>query len=255
MKASITKNKSFKRAFTMISSILFWIFIWEIASIIINKEAYLPSPFTTFHALCNLLPQKVFYFSIMSTLFRVFTGFIISCVLAILLGLLCGFNKYIHDLFMPLIVTIRATPVISIIIIAIIWFKSNNVPIFISFLMCFPIIWTNVVEGIKNVDIKLIEMTKIYKIKKYRVITSLYIPSIIPYLTSGMSTALGIGWKVTVAAEVLSLPKFAIGTHLYDSKVYIEIPYLFAWTIVVVMLSFLFENFFRKMMKRFTTWR
>ena len=60
-----------------------------------------------------------------------------------------------------------------------------------------------------------------------------------------MISALGIGWKVTSAAEVLSLPKYSIGRFLYDSKVYLEIPDLFAWTIIIVALSFLFEKILR----------
>jgi NitT/TauT family transport system permease protein len=135
----------------------------------------------------------------------------------------------------------RTIPVMSIIIIAIMWFKDTNVPIFVAFLMCFPIIWTNTVSGIRSTDIKLLQMCKVYKIKKTRVIGSVYLYWSLPYIQAGMVSALGIGWKVTSAAEVLSLPKYSIGRFLYDSKVYLEIPNLFAWTIIIVSLSFLFE--------------
>jgi NitT/TauT family transport system permease protein len=145
----------------------------------------------------------------------------------------------------------------SFIIIAIIWFASSMVPVFVGFLMCFPIIFTNVYEGVKNVDNKLLEMSKVYNIKKLRVVRNIYIPSLIPYILAGMTTALGIGWKATVAAEVLSHPKYAIGTHLYDAKVYLESAELFAWTIVVIGLSFIFEYvikmLFRKKIKERTS--
>jgi NitT/TauT family transport system permease protein len=108
--------------------------------------------------------------------------------------------------------------------------------------MCFPIIWTNTVTGIRSTDVKLLEMCQVYKIKKLRVIKSVYLYSSLPYIQAGMISALGIGWKVTSAAEVLSLPKYSIGRFLYDSKVYLEIPDLFAWTIIIISLSFLFEG-------------
>jgi NitT/TauT family transport system permease protein len=136
----------------------------------------------------------------------------------------------------------RTIPVMSIIIIAIMWFRDTNVPIFVAFLMCFPIIWTNTVSGIRSTDVKLLEMCEVYKIRRMRVIRSVYFYSSLPYIKAGMVSALGIGWKVTSAAEVLSLHKYSIGRFLYDSKVYLEIPDLFAWTVIIVSLSFLFEG-------------
>jgi len=115
--------------------------------------------------------------------------------------------------------------------------------------MCFPIVWTNTVIGIKNTDIKLLEMCKLYNIKKFRIIKSVYSYSALPYIKAGMISALGICWKVTSAAEVLSLPKYSIGRFLYDSKVYLEIPDLFAWTIIIVILSFMFEKFLKTIFK------
>ena len=129
----------------------------------------------------------------------------------------------------------------SFILIAVIWFKSDNVPIFICFLMCFPIIWTSVVGGINNVDQRLIDMAYVYKVDKRYIIKDIYIPSIIPYVTTSMITSLGLGWKVTVAAEVLSSPRFSIGTKLYDAKIYVESGQLFAWTLVVIILSLILE--------------
>ncbi|NLK63785.1 MAG: ABC transporter permease subunit [Tissierellia bacterium] len=236
MMNSILRNKN------KLFIILFWIFIWEILSLIIAQEIYLPSPHAAFSSLINLLTSKDTYITIYYSTYRTLAGFFLSCLSGILLGIICGIYKPIYDLFNPLIIIMRTIPVMSIIIIAIIWFKDTNVPIFVAFLMCFPIIWTNTVSGIRSTDNKLLEMCEVYKIKKIRVISSVYLYSSLPYIQAGMVSALGIGWKVTSAAEVLSLPKYSIGRFLYDSKVYLEIPDLFAWTIIIVSLSFLFET-------------
>ena len=229
--------------------ILFWILIWEILSLIINQEIYLPSPHAAFSSLMNLLNKKDTYTTILYSTYRTLTGFFLSCALGILLGIICGIHKAVCNLFYPLIGIIRTIPVMSIIIIAIMWFKDTNVPIFVAFLMCFPIIWTNSVSGIHSTDIKLLQMCEVYKVKKIRIIKSVYFNSSLPYIKAGMISALGIGWKVTSAAEVLSLPKYSIGRFLYDSKVYLEIPDLFAWTIIIVSLSFLFENLLKYIFK------
>lgn len=222
--------------------ILFWISIWGIISLIINREIYLPSPYSTLRALYKLLFFQDTYITILFSSYRTICGFILSCVLGIILGYFCGINEFMYDLFNPLISIMRTVPIMSIIIIALMWFKDTNVPIFVAFLMCFPLIWTNTVIGIKNTDIKLLEMCKLYNIRKLRIIKSVYSYSALPYIKAGMISALGIGWKVTSAAEVLSLPKYSIGRFLYDSKVYLEIPDLFAWTIIIIALSILFEK-------------
>lgn len=224
--------------------------MWEIFSLIINQEIYLPSPISTFYAIIDLLKSYDTYITIFYSTYRTIVGFIISFVAGTILGYFCGINKFIYDLFNPLIGIIRTVPVMSIIIIAIMWFKDTNVPIFVAFLMCFPIIWTNTVSGIKSTDIKLLQMCKVYNINKLRIIKSVYFYSALPYIKAGMISALGIGWKVTSAAEVLSLPKYSIGRFLYDSKVYLEIPDLFAWTFIIILLSILFEKLLKILFKR-----
>ncbi|HPB79360.1 MAG TPA: ABC transporter permease subunit [Sedimentibacter sp.] len=243
MMNSILRNKN------KLLIILFWIFVWEILSLIIAQEIYLPSPHAAFSSLMNLLISKDTYITIYYSTYRTLTGFFLSCVFGIFLGIISGIHKTVYNLLNPLIVIIRTIPVMSIIIIAIMWFKDTNVPIFVAFLMCFPIIWTNTVSGILSTDVKLLQMCEVYKIKKSRIISSVYFYSSLTYIKAGMISALGIGWKVTSAAEVLSLPKYSIGRFLYDSKVYLEIPDLFAWTIIIVSLSFLFESLLKTIFK------
>ena len=243
MMNSILRNKN------KLLIILFWIFVWEILSLIIAQEIYLPSPHAAFSSLMNLLISKDTYITIYYSTYRTLTGFFLSCIFGMFLGIISGIHKPVYNLLNPLIVIIRTIPVMSIIIIAIMWFKDTNVPIFVAFLMCFPIIWTNTVSGILSTDVKLLQMCEVYKIKKSRIISSVYFYSSLPYIKAGMISALGIGWKVTSAAEVLSLPKYSIGRFLYDSKVYLEIPDLFAWTIIIVSLSFLFESLLKTIFK------
>lgn len=236
------KNKGIPRSII----IIFWVGVWGLASLMMNREIYLPSPMSTARALLGLSVKGRFWHSILMTFIRVIAGFIISSLSGLALGIICGLNRYLYELINPLVVAIKSTPVMSLIIIALIWFQSGQVPIFVCFLMCFPIIWTNVVEGIRQVDHRLLEMARVYRVKGGLVLKEIYIPSLGPYLVAGITTALGLGWKVTVAAEVLSNPKYSIGGHLYSAKVYLESPELFAWTLVVILLSFAFEQLFKK---------
>ena len=243
---TILKNKNI----TGVMIAIFWIAIWEIASLLIGKEVYLPSPLNTLKALFALSITSKFWYSIAMTFIRVVVGFVISCIAGIILGIICGLNRFLYQLLNPLVIAIKSTPVMSIIIIALIWFQSGRVPIFVCFLMCFPIVWTNAVEGIRQVSKDLLQMARVYRVNRSLIIRRIYIPSISPYLIAGITTALGLGWKVTVAAEVLSNPKFSIGGNLYGAKVYLESSELFAWTSVVVILSFAFEYLFKYIIGR-----
>jgi len=248
------KNSILQSKYRNFFIVLFWILVWEILSLIINQEIYLPSPGATFIALFNLLTERNTYITLLYSTYRTLSGFMISCVSGIIFGYFCGISKTVYNLFNPLVSIIRTVPVMSIIIIAIMWFKDTNVPIFVAFLMCFPIIWTNTVSGIQSTDIKLLQMCRVYNIKKSRIVKSVYFYSTLPYIKAGMISALGISWKVTSAAEVLSLPKYSIGSYLYDSKVYLEIPNLFAWTIIIILLSILFEKILKIIFKAGQIW-
>ncbi|MGE5328812.1 MAG: ABC transporter permease [Deltaproteobacteria bacterium] len=250
MKASTIKNS----ILTFISFILI-IVLWKLASLLVGSEIIIPSPESTFNSLASIVASESFLRIIFETIVRVLEAFLIACIAGIVVGLITGFSKIIDSLFKPFLVIIMSTPVISFILIALIWFKSGEIPIFVAFLVIFPIITTNVSEGIKNIDLKLVQMTKAYRIKRIRVLTEVYLPSILSYLVAGISTAVGIGWKVVITTEVLSQPKFSIGTSLDTAKVYLETSNVFAWTIIAILLSFFFEKLVRLVESQIFKWR
>lgn len=244
MKISIIK-KSRK-----IIILIFWLLIWELCSLFINQPLFLPSPFQVLKILMNLIGGAYFWKSIFNSISRVILGLFLSIVIGITIGIAAGLNKFIEELLNPLIVCIRATPIMSVIILALVWFRSYYVSVFTAILTCFPIIYTNVLQGIKSVDIELIQMANIYKVKKKYIIKNIYLPGVKPYIVSGILMCLGLGFKVSVSSEVLSTPKYSIGLNLLNSKSMLETAELFAWTIVVILLSFIFEMVFKNYIKR-----
>ena len=226
--------------------IIFWLGIWQILHGVVGREIYIPSPRNVFTTLLELVFLPHFWKSVGASIYRVLAGLFLSIFAGSFLGILAGLNKHIYDLIYPLVLVIKSTPVLSFIIIALIWFSSSSVPIFIGFLMCFPVIWTNVTTSMHQVDKNLLEMAKSYGVRKWGVYKNIYFPSIFPYFLAGCITCLGLSWKVTVAAEVLSHPRNSIGSNLYSAKVYLDSRELFAWTLVVILLSLFFERVFAK---------
>ncbi|MCG8401304.1 MAG: ABC transporter permease subunit [Firmicutes bacterium] len=231
-------------------SILILVGIWKIISLLLNSEIILPSPEKAAGQMWDIFCSDKFWPAVAATVARGLAGFGISLVVGVAVGLLAGFNAFFRALSDPLIQFIRSIPLMSIILLALIWFKKDWVAVFVSFLIAFPIICSNVIEGVRNADQNLVQMARLYKIKPWRVLTEIYLPSIAPYLLAGASTALGMNWKVIVSAEVLSQPVLAVGTQLELAKVHLETARLFAWTAVAIMLSFFFEFLLRTAAKK-----
>ena len=214
--------------------------------LLIGKDIYFPSPLSVVKTFLGLLAEKntwtVIGFSIYRTLFALFA----SAVLGVLFGMVCGRSRTMYDFINPLIVVLKSTPVVSVIIIAIIWFRSTDVPIFSGFLMCFPIVFTGTVAGIRGTDPKLVEMCSFYKIGRFEMLKSLYFPSSRPYINASIVSAIGICWKAVAAAEVLSMPRLSIGANLYFAKTALDPALLFAWTAIIILLSFVFETIYAK---------
>ncbi len=231
-----------KRFLRLLIPVLFWLLLWEIASIFINKEILLPSPFSVGAKLAVLLCDYNFYLSVCLTLLRVVLGYFIGAVAGTVLAVISFYHKWIGAIISPLFTIIRATPVASFIILALVWLGKNFIPSFTAMLMVMPIFYGSTLTGIHSTDKKLSEVSEIYKFGKIKKLRLLYFPSALPFFLSGAKTSLGLAWKSGVAAEVLCSVKYSIGGEIYNSKLYLETTELVAWTLCVVILSLILEN-------------
>ena len=205
-----------------------WLAVWELASLYIGQEILLVSPVSVLRRLTVLAVQSDFWGSIAFSL----------------LASLSAAFRFVRDLLAPAMAAIKAVPVASFIILVLIWVPSRNLSVVISFLMVLPVIYTNVLGGILSTDRKLLEMAQVFRIPLFRRIRYIYLSQLLPYLRTGFSLSLGLCWKAGVAAEVIGIPKGSIGEKLYEAKVYLETPDLFSWTLVIVLISVIFEKLF-----------
>lgn len=232
MKPSITRNK-----IKNVGVIIGWIFIWQIIYLKVGKEVLVPSPFHTIQEVMRMAGDLKFYIQIAFTLERVAVGVSLSLILGSVTSLLSYNNKEVEIFLRPAIAFMKSTPIMAIIILAILWFPSHKVPIFVCFLMCYPIVYTNVLAGFKALDTGLIELSKVYKVKPWICMRKCYLPQLKPYLYAALDLTLGMAWKVVIAAEVLSVPPYSVGYALMDAKRYLETKQVFAWLMVIVSLS------------------
>ena len=222
--------------------LLFWVGVWFALSLLIGSELLLPSPLQTLRALGELALTAEFWLTVGRSLLRVLSGILAAAVLGVLLAMLTESSAPARSLLSPLMTLVKNTPVASFIILALIWLGRDILPVFIAGLMVLPVVWANVSAGIAGRDPALLEMARVYGLPRSRVLRRITIPSILPHFRAALRSALGLGWKAGIAAEVLTVPQRSIGRMIYESKLYLETTSLFAWTLAVVVISLLIER-------------
>ncbi|MFW5689531.1 MAG: ATP-binding cassette domain-containing protein [Spirochaetota bacterium] len=210
---------------------------WAIASRLIGAEIILPTPLETLLSLASALGSPAFFLHLAATLLRALAGFGIAFALGLGWGLLSGTRHGAGDVLRPALVFIRATPVIAVILLALIWFRSAFAPIFVTWLMVLPVVVENVATGARAASGELLEMATLFRVPSGRRVRQLTVPALRPYLFASAHSGLGMAFKVTVAAEVLVQPARALGGAMQEARFYLDTPRILALTIAVVALS------------------
>lgn len=231
-----------KKAFFTVISVVFWIILWQIIHLFIAQNILVPSPFSVFKRLLELCAESSFWGSVLISLSRVVSGLVLGTVLGIFLAVLTAKSAVLKSLFAPVLHIIKATPVASFIILAILWLSVENVPSFTAMLIVLPAIWANTEKGILSVDKKLLEMGKAFILSKKQIFFRITVPSVKPFFNAALNSAVGMAWKAGIAAEVICPHGKSIGAALHDSKINFETADTFAWTVAVIILSVLLEK-------------
>ena len=231
-----------KKALTYAVSAVFWLLVWQGIHLWIGKDILIPSPLSVLQKLLDFFGEWEFWLSVGTSLFRVISGLLLGTVLGIAIAVLTAKSNFIKTLFSPVLHIIKATPVASFIILAILWLKVENVPIFTSMLIVLPAVWANTEKGILSVDPMLMQMGKAFCLSKKELFFRITVPSVKPFFIAAMNSAVGMAWKAGIAAEVICPYRDSIGSALHDSKIYFETVDTFAWTVTVILLSVVFEK-------------
>ena len=238
------------RALVFLGVLAFWLGVWVLAAELVGSELLLPSPAQVLRRFLVLAGTSAFWLTVGTSILRVLTGILCAAVLGVLLAILTESSVLCKTLLSPLMTLVKSTPVASFIILALIWLGRGILPAFISALMVLPIVWTNVSAGIAAQDPLLLEMARVYAVPRGRVLRRITLPTVLPYFRSALSSALGLGWKAGIAAEVLTVPQPSIGKMIFESKLYLETTDLFAWTLAVILLSLFIERLLLKLVQR-----
>ena len=236
---------------------VFWLGVWQLCALLVDRsmggrgnELLLPYPATVLAALTHLAGTGEFWESVLLSLLRVLAGLVVGAGLGGLAAALTCAGAWADRLLSPAIRVVRAAPVASFILLVLLWTGRDRVPVVIVALMVLPVVWDSLSQGIRATDAQWLELARAYRFSRWKTVRLIYLPGLRPHLSAALTTATGLAWKSGVAAEVLCLPSTALGTEVYQTKYYLEIPELFAWTGVAVALSLLLEHLLRRALAR-----
>lgn len=243
--ASIMKNKKFDKIAAVIAAIA----VWQIVAMIIGNSLLLATPMVVARRLAELSLSMDFWRTISFSIVRIAFGFFLALTVGILLAAAAGRFHLIEIALFPYMLAVKSTPIASFIVLCLIWLNSKSLSVFISFLIVLPVVYTNVLHGIRSMDQKLLEMAGLFRVSWWRRLHYIFIPQLKPYLVSACSISIGMSFKAGIAAELIGIPSGSIGEKLYEAKVYLSTGDLFAWSVVIITISILTEKLFTYVLK------
>ncbi len=236
MKTYTLKNKKY-----IFLGILILFLTWIGAYYAIENSIILPSPKETLISLNEIVKDKSFYAILLNTLRRTIISFLISLILAVILGIIAALSRGFYYFLSPILALLKTIPTMAIVVLALIWLTNDKAPILIATIIIFPILYEAVINGIQDIDQNLIKMAKVYKVTERNIIRYIYIPNVLKSIFYVFSSALGLSLKVVIGGEVLGQPPNSIGSSIQVEKMQLNTSGVFAWIIILVLISLIIE--------------
>ncbi len=229
---------------------LFWVLLWQMAAFVWKDSLVFVGPLDMLKALVEQMGDREFWLSLLRSMACILGGFLAAFTMAILLSAMAFCLPYLKLFLEPIVTLQKSVPVASFVVLFLILIGSKYLAVVIVFFMAFPILYINMTEGLSKVDESMLEMAKVYRMPFRSRVLYIYRPALWPFLLSGTKIAVGMSWKSGVAAEIIGVPSHSIGEQLYMAKIYLNTDRLFAWTLVIILLSMASERLIMKLLKR-----
>lgn len=233
----IWENKTVRNIIT----IVFWLTAWQAVSFCLPTVLF-ASPAQTVQALVRIAVEAEFWVSILHTLSLTALGFLFAFICGNILAVLCHRMPFLSVLLGPAIQVMKSVPITCFIVVALIWISSNYISVLVSFFVVFPVTFVSLENGLNLLNRQLNEMAQVFRIPIKKRVRQIYLPQLLPDILAGCRMSVGMCWKASVAGEIIGLPMHSIGEKLYLAKLYLATDELFAWTIVIILISLFFEK-------------
>ncbi len=240
----MTKKNAIKNLIYPLISLLLFLSVWAIISKIENKPLAMPQVDVVFNEFFHLLGLKTTWVAISGTLLNTILSFGLSMIVAFVLSVITTFFSPLHKILSPIITILRSAPTMAVILLSTLWLDNDATPVFIGFLIAFPLLYSSFRLALCSVDEKTLEMAKVFNVQKIDVLRLIYLPSVASNFISSMQSVISLTVKVVIASEVIAYASKTIGFEMIKAKIDIETATLLAYTLLAILLSFILEGIF-----------
>lgn len=231
--------------------IVFLICLWYIVSFLVGSSLIFPNPKLVFAQIFELAKTGQLFIYLWQTFYKAFVGLLLALLLGLFLGFVIGISQRLYELFRPLLMIVRSVPIVSwLSTVILLWGIGWKGVVFIVFMTLLPTVIFNVAEGVRSVDIRLLEMAKVYSVPRKKIFNKIYLGSILPFLLSAINVSIGTMWKAAIVSEYL-IGDSGLGLQIFQSKFYIDTPRVFAFTLSAVLFGLIFELIFSWLWERY----
>ncbi|MGB9614909.1 MAG: ABC transporter permease, partial [Fervidobacterium sp.] len=239
-----------KKSFSYLLGLVLIFLIWHFVSHVINSKFILPSPYIVLSTIVKEIGKSLLWISLIQTLSKVFVVLFLVVFFGVFIGFVIGINKVLFDVFRPFILFIQAFPIVTwLALIMFIWGIGWMGPVVVSFLSLLPYAILSTAVGIQTTDVRLIEMAKLYNVRKAKVIKDIYLGSILPQFVSTLQVVIGNIWKVVVVAEYMCGDK-GVGVQIAWARQSVSVEKVYAYTIIIIAIGLSVENIINRFSRK-----
>ena len=223
-----------------ISIWLFYALVWEGAALLVHKAIILPSFSSVVMLMFQQVQTSVLYISLATSLLRVLLGTIVALIVALTMALLVESYPKLKPWFRPLILVSKTIPNITYILIILIWFSREMTVSIITLLILFPVLYSHLSTAIETTIPEYNDLRQLFPESYFHRLFKVILPLIKTHLIESTQTAVSLGFKVGVMAELLGQVQPGLGYQLYLAKLDLNTTALFAytgWMIVTVVCA------------------
>lgn len=249
------KESTWKSKFEILIGGFILLLLWQVIALKINNDIYLPKLQEVLASIAQIVKEKDFLLIVFSSFYRTIISFVVALVFAIIMGVLSSLYPLINNLLKPLNSIGKTIPTLVLVVLALIWVDKDNAPFIVGIAIVFPILYDGILNTLTKNDKKLEEMMKIYEVPTLEKIKKVYVPNIIFYILKILVPTISLAFKVVIAGEVHGQPKYGIGASVQLAKMNFDTPTIFAWIVIIAIISLLFELVNKILTKKYYRWQ
>lgn len=220
-------------------------------TIIAEKNSALPSPWLTLLEAIKLFSDPFYQngpndqgigWNIYASLKRVAVGFGLAAVIGIPLGFMIGRFSFMAGMFNPIISLLKPVSPLAWLPIGLLVFKAAHPAAIWSIFICS--IWPMVINtaiGVQRVPQDYMNVARVLNLSEWKILTRILLPSVLPYMLTGVRLAIGTAWLVIVAAEMLT-GGVGIGFWVWDEWNNLNVPHIIIAIVVIGLVGLLLEQ-------------